>query len=405
LVRNAVDHGIESAAERRAAGKPDSGRVTVTAALRGPRVEIRVSDDGRGLDLPAIAERLKKVGQPVPDDARELARNIFDAGISTASKVTQISGRGIGLDVVRTQLAEINSVADVSFTSGRGTDFSLSVPLTLTVLRAALVCVGDAIYAIDIANVERALRVDADEIRSIADRETLMLAGTPVPILTLAEALGSQGQRTGEAGKLTALVLSAAGRRMALIVDALDAEREMIVRSLGPRLPKVPCVTGGTILSNGRIVLILNAAELIDRAVALPGGVRLAPTQQAGRAPRKRLLVVDDSATIRALERSILEATGYDVLVATDGQEAWEMLTELGADLVVSDVEMPRMDGFALTEAIRGSRQFRGLPVVLVTAMENEADKLRGMSVGASAYHVKSAFDQRNLLATIERLL
>jgi two-component system chemotaxis sensor kinase CheA len=202
---------------------------------------------------------------------------------------------------------------------------------------------------------------------------------------------------------MAALVLQAGEQQVAVLVDLLLGEREIVVRALGPRLRRIPNVGGGTILSDGRIALILNAAELVERAQATPSGPR--PTAAAAEAARHRLLVVDDSATIRALEKSILEAAGYEVAVAADGQEAWQLLLESGADLVVTDVEMPRMDGFTLTETIRASRRFRDLPVVLVTAMESEADKARGLAVGANAYRLKSAFDQTDLLATIERIL
>jgi two-component system chemotaxis sensor kinase CheA len=177
----------------------------------------------------------------------------------------------------------------------------------------------------------------------------------------------------------------------------------VVVRALGPRLKRLPGIAGGTILADGTIALILNVADLIDRALELPGKVRLAAA--ATDAVRKRLLVVDDSATIRTLEKSILEAAGYDVMIAVDGEEALQILLERGADLVVSDVEMPRMDGFSLTEAIRASKRFRDLPVVLVTAMESDADKARGMAAGANAYRPKSAFDQQDLIATIQRIL
>jgi two-component system chemotaxis sensor kinase CheA len=406
LVRNAVDHGIEPVAMRRMANKPEVARITVTAALRGTRVEIRVSDDGKGLDLAAIIERLRGAGRPVPTEERELMRCIFQPGFTTSPRVTQVSGRGVGLDVVNTQLAAVRGVVDVSFVPGAGTVFTLSVPLTLTSIRAILVGVGDDIYAVDTASVDRVLRVGAGDIRSVGGREMLLLSGVPIPVITLAELVGAPGQSLTETSKVSAIVLSAAGRLAALAVDTLHAEREVVIRALGPRLRQVAGVAGGTILPNGRIALILNAAELVEQVIASPSKGLLADTAAGAQgAIRKRLLVVDDSATIRTLEKSILEAAGYDVTIAADGQEAWHLLLEMGADLVVSDVEMPRMDGFSLTETIRGSKRFRDLPVVLVTAMESEADKARGMAVGATAYRLKSAFDQKDLLATIEQIL
>jgi two-component system chemotaxis sensor kinase CheA len=406
LVRNAVDHGIEAVLQRRMAGKPDMGRITVAAALRGDRVEIKVADDGKGLDLPAIAARLRASDQPPPNDERELARSIFQPGFSTSPTVTQVSGRGVGLDIVKSRLAAIRGSADVNFEAGRGAVFSLSVPLTLTSTRAVMVGVGDVLYAIDTASVDRVVRIGADDMRLVGGREVLMLADSPVPVIALADVVGLSSHALTGTTRLPALILASDGRQAALVVDTLEAEREVVIRTLGRRLRRVKFVAGGTIQPDGRIALILNAAELVERAIAAPSAARLTDSADAAQdVARKRLLVVDDSVTIRTLEKSILEAAGYDVLVAADGQEAWQLLLETGADLVVSDVEMPRMDGFALTETIRASRRFRDLPVILVTAMESEADKARGMAVGANAYRVKSAFDQRDLLATIEQIL
>ena len=401
LVRNGVDHGIESKPARRLRGKPEVGRLVIAAALRGTRVEIKVKDDGKGLDLAAITAQVQKSGQPVPDDREELMRSIFLPGLSTAALVTEVSGRGVGLDVVKTQLAAIRGTVEVDFTPRGGTVFTLDVPLTLTSVRAVLVGVGDETYAIDTASIARVIRIAPEDIRSVGERDVVFVADRPISVVSLAELLGQPARASAE--KAPALVLRAGEQQAAVLVDLLHGEREIVVRALGPRLRRIPNVGGGTILSDGRIALILNAAELLERAQAATsrGRAAAAPAETA----RRRLLVVDDSATIRALEKSILEAAGYDVAVAADGQEAWQLLLETGADLVVSDVEMPRMDGFSLTETIRASRQFRDLPVVLVTAMESEADKARGLAVGANAYRLKSAFDQTDLLATIERIL
>jgi two-component system chemotaxis sensor kinase CheA len=401
LVRNAVDHGIEPKPARRLRGKPEVGRVLIAAALRGTRVEIKVRDDGKGLDIAAIAGQLEKAGQPVPDDRRELMRSIFLPGLSTAAVVTQVSGRGVGLDVVKTQLAAIRGTVEVDFTPKGGTVFTLDVPLTLTSVRAVLVGVGDETFAVDTASIARVIRIGPEDVRSVGERDVVFLAERPVPIVPLAELLGQPARAATE--KAAAVVLRVGDLQAAILVDQLIGEREIVVRALGPRLRRIPNVGGGTILSDGSIALILNAAELLERAQGMPSRARsaAAPAETA----RRRLLVVDDSATIRALEKSILEAAGYDVVVAADGQEAWQLLLEGGADLVVSDVEMPRMDGFSLTETIRASREFRDLPVVLVTAMESEADKARGLAVGANAYRLKSAFDQTDLLTTIERIL
>ena len=192
---------------------------------------------------------------------------------------------------------------------------------------------------------------------------------------------------------------------MAFVVDEFQAEQEVVIKSLGARIRRTRFVSAATILPSGKIALVLNTPNLLRKALQRPAGPALASPERAERPAKKRILVVDDSLTTRALEKSILEAAGYDVTAAADGAAAWQLLQERGADLIVSDVDMPRMDGFGLTEAVRGSPRFRELPVVLVTARESEADQARGVAVGADAYLGKSAFDQKNLLETIAQLL
>jgi two-component system, chemotaxis family, sensor kinase CheA len=407
LVRNAVDHGIEPAAARRAAGKPDSGRVMVAVAVRGPRVEVTVGDDGQGLDTRAIRHQLGKRAMAVPADDLDAAQAIFLPGLSTSETITPISGRGVGLDVVKTRLTSMRGTVDVAFEPGQGTKFTLVMPLTLTSVRIILVEASGQVYAMDTVSVHRVFRIVADDIRSIEGRNILLIAGVPVPLVPLTQSLGFRGSAALlDGAKLPVVVLAAGNRLAAFLVDGLGSEREVVVRALGPRLRSVKYVSGGTILPDGRVALILNAADLIRHALSLPAAAGLPAAQAiAPRAARKRLLVADDSVTVRTLQKNILESAGYDVMAAVDGMEAWHLLSENGADLVVSDVEMPRMDGFSLTEAIRDSRRFRDLPVILVTAMESDTDKTRGLAAGADAYCLKSAFDQKNLLATIARLL
>jgi two-component system chemotaxis sensor kinase CheA len=449
LVRNAVDHGVEPAAERRAAGKPPRARVTIAAVLRGTQVEVIVADDGRGLDLEALRRRVRAARLPEPADDRELARLVFQAGLSTSERVTDVSGRGVGLDVVKSRVEALHGTVDLTFTPGGGTRFSLAVPLTLTMLRALLVVANGQTFAFVGTNVQKLLRVAPQEFRSVAGRQMLSLGGAPLPVVSLAETLGLLAAKAspspqplspegrgasilpplsprgrgagGEEGssnraqglrplgaRLPVLIVAAGAQQMAFVVDELLSEQEVVIKSLGSRLRRVPHVAGATLLPSGRIALVLNAANLVRTALAnlrAPGhrpSAALAPT---GPPARKRLLLVEDSLTTRTLEKTILKGAGYAVTVACDGAEAWQLLQERGADLIVSDLEMPRMDGFALTEAVRTSPRFRNLPVVLVTARENEQDKTRGIEVGANAYLVKSAFDQRELLETIAQLL
>jgi two-component system chemotaxis sensor kinase CheA len=407
LVRNAVDHGAEPPDERRRAGKAAQARVTVTAVLRGSQVEVAVADDGRGLDLDALRQQLRRRGLPEPADERELARAIFLPGLSTSRLITDVSGRGVGLDVVKGRVEALHGTVDVTFAPGDGTRFTLAVPLTLTTLRALLVETGGQTLALAGTNVQKLVRIGPDDLVSVAGREMLRLGDEPLPVAGLAETLGLRPRAPASAGTRRPAVIVAAGeKRMAFVVDEFLTEQEIVIKNLGPRVRRVVQVSGATILPSGQIALVLNAASLIRAGLARGTGSAIATATTGPATPvKRRVLVVDDSVTTRTLEKSILEAAGYEVLTAADGEAAWRLLHERGADVLVSDVEMPRMDGFDLTEAVRASPRFRELPVVLVTARASEKDKARGAELGADAYLVKSSFDQKNLLETIAQLL
>jgi two-component system chemotaxis sensor kinase CheA len=408
LLRNAVDHGIETPDERRAAAKPPRATVSVAATLRGNSVEIVVADDGRGVDMAAVREQARRKQMAVPEDDRDAIRLIFLPGFSTAPLVTELSGRGVGLDVVSHQVESLHGHVEFSFTPDQGTRVTLTVPLTLTTIRALLLTASGQIFALPLTSLVRLTRVRADDLGSAAGRDVLLSKGPPIPVASLADVLGVRGEapRQQDNGKVPLAVVTSGSRQVAFVVEELVGERELVVKSLGPRLAGVRHVAGATVLPTGRVALILNAADLVQTALGLPyrpglAGVR----EQQLPERRRRLLLAEDSVTTRSLEKSILEAAGYEVAAAVDGGEAWRLLREKGADLVVADVEMPRMDGFALCEAIRESKRFRELPVILVTARESDRDKARGLEVGANAYLPKSTFDQRQLLEVIAQLL
>jgi len=403
LVCNAVDHGVERPEARRAAGKPEAARVRVSAALRGAQVEVVVEDDGAGVDLDAVRARLVERGLPEPADDRDLVEAILLPGFSTAARVTSLSGRGVGLDVVKTRVEACHGTVSVATQRGRGTRFTLSVPLTLTALRAVMLKAGGQTFALAVANVQRLVRVDPSEVRMVAGRGVLVVpGGTPIPVAPLAELLGlpEAPAARAEAGKRPGLVVVSGDRRAAVLVDELLGEQEVTVKGLGDRLRRVRCVSGATILPEGPVALVLNASSL---ARAAPGRSAARPADAP--AARKRVLVVDDSVTIRALEKDNLESAGYEVITAVDGEDGWRVLQQQGADLLISDVEMPRMDGLTLTQTVRSSPRFSGLPVILFTTRASDADRARGIEVGADAYMVKSSPDQKDLLETIAQLL
>jgi two-component system chemotaxis sensor kinase CheA len=423
LVRNAVDHGAETPAQRQAAGKPPQARVRVVAALRGARVEVVVEDDGHGLDLGALRRQARLRGLPEPADDREAVNLVFLPGLSTAPRITDVSGRGVGLDVVKSRLEALHGTVDVAPLTptplpsgqrgrgeGGGTRFTLTVPLTLTTLRAVLVTAAGQTFAFVGSSVERLVRIGPEERKTVAGRPVLARGGPPLPLASLAAVLcrgcDSRGTPPAAGAKVPAVIVTSGDRRVVFTVDELQAEQEIVVQGLGARVRRLRHVSGATLLASGHVALVLNAASVVRTALGSPAGpLPTAEPASPATPPRKRLLVVDDSVTTRTLEKSILESAGYEVLTAIDGQGAWDILQREGADLVVSDVEMPRMDGFELTRAVRDSKRFRDLPVVLVTSRESEQDKARGLEAGADAYVLKSGFDQRNLLKTIAQLL
>jgi len=409
LARNAIDHGIEPTEVRRAAGKSERGRVEIAARLRGVQIEVTVADDGRGLDVEAVSQCALEKGIAVPDLPQEIARLIFLPGFSTSRALTVVSGRGVGLDVVKSRVESLHGQVDVSFVPGRGVTFSLTVPLTVTTIRAVLVEASGQTFAFPSTSVDRLLRIPEGGLRFVQGRPVLFHCGAMIEIVSLAGLLGLPTRellRGAEGANV--IVVSGRGHVVGFIVDVLVGVEEILVKNLGRRLRRVRYVSGATALPTGHLALILSAGELVAEASRGRVGVHLAAArvQEENTAPtKKRILIVDDSVTTRSLAKGILEAAGFEVIVAVDGQEALGLLENRGAELVVSDVEMPRMDGLALTESIRASRKFARLPVILMTGLGSERDKERGLEVGADAYLVKSAFDKDQLLDTIAQLL
>jgi two-component system chemotaxis sensor kinase CheA len=358
--------------------------------------------------LDAIRARARSRGLPDCADPVELAQTIFLPGFSTALTLTEVSGRGVGLDVVKSEVEALQGSVSVSWIPGAGTTFVVNVPLTLTMLRALLLRTAGKTFAIASANVHKLVRLRPADFRSIGGREMIALGRgrTPITVASLSSVLGFSSTAAISASSLLAVIVAVGETRMALIVDEFLAEQDVMIKSLGHRIRRVPIISGATLLPSGQVALVLNAANVVRSVLALTTQDSVvAAYAQPAIEHRKRLIVADDSVTTRGLEKSILEGAGYEVSVAPDGQAAWQMLQAQGADLLVSDVEMPNLDGFDLTATVRGSDRFRDLPVILVTACESEADKTRGLQVGASAYLVKSGFDQDRLLETIAQLL
>jgi two-component system chemotaxis sensor kinase CheA len=310
------------------------------------------------------------------------------------------------MDVVRQNLERLNGLIEVDTASGQGTTFTLTLPLTMATTHVLLVEAAGQTVAVPTTTVERILRVDATDVGSVEGKPTLRVSGRPLPLIPLGQVLElpQAETRPGPDDKVLVVVLGVVERRVAFRVDELQVTQEVVIKSLGRQLKRVRNVAGATILGTGQVVMVLNVADLmksaqVGAAVAAPRPV------EAREVTRRRVLVVDDSITTRTLEKNILENAGYQVLVAADGAEAWALVQGEPLDAVVADIAMPRMDGFALTESVKGAEQYAELPVVLVTSLESPQDRIRGLEAGADAYIVKSTFDQMELLETIERLI
>jgi two-component system chemotaxis sensor kinase CheA len=415
LLRNAVDHGIEPEAERVAAGKPPLGTLLLEASQRGGGIRIEVSDDGRGIDLARVRRAAIDTGVPddeIPpeSDLAGILRLVLRPGVSTASHVSEVSGRGVGLDIVRDAVARIGGTIEVASQPGAGTRVGLQLPLTLVLVDVVVVGVGERRYALPIGSVERCVRVDPGRLTEVSGRPALQLGEGPVVLADLGELLGGRSVGAGGDGRRIVAVLKAGDERVGLLVDVVHSAIRVVVKSLGALLESTggsPLVAGAAILGDDELVLVLDPGELAQAATSRrPSPTVPDSSERLARAPRPvSILVVDDSVTTRTLEKSILEAAGFAVAVATDGLEALAALRREHVDLVVSDVDMPRLDGFELTRRIKADPKTRDLPVVLVTALDSPEQQEQGLDAGADAYLLKRAFDQRVLLETIQRLV
>ena len=401
LVRNAVDHGIEPADERIAAGKPAQATVRFHAMQLGSEVILTVTDDGRGIDVAKVREAAARSGDDTSSlSDEEMAYLVFRSGVSTAAFVSDISGRGVGLDVVRSNVEAARGRVEIRTEAGVGTEFRIIVPITLAVLPCLLVEAGGQRHAIPMHSIVLA---QSTEAAGRSEGHPVVWAGSQaVPLANLASILGLPPDEDGPC-----ILVAGLTRQYAFRVGALVGQRDVVVKGLSRLLPRLDVVAGASVEPDGSIVLVLDVAGLIDRARQTRRLVEAAPTVRAAEEPaaRAKLLVVDDALTVRELQRSILERGGYEVITAADGVDALAILADTTVDLVLTDVEMPRMDGFALTEAIRAHETSGNVPVLILTSRTSEEDRQRGMDAGADGYIVKSAFNEAALLSAVERLL
>ncbi|MBI2461065.1 MAG: response regulator [Candidatus Rokubacteria bacterium] len=412
LVRNAIDHGIEPPEARAQAGKALRGQVAVAiASLEGGRIEIRVEDDGGGIDLVRVRAAAVRARLLTAEEADTLTDDaaldlVFRSGLSTSPIITDLSGHGLGLAIVRERVERLGGQIRMETRAGAGTTVRLTLPATIATFRGLLVQAGGQGFLLPTEAVERVIRIASNEIESVEGREAIRWNGHPLSVARLSGLLGlpEQADQPEAEGKRPCVIVGSGEERVGCLVEGILGDLEVLVKELGPPLVRVRNIAGAGLLGTGQVVLVLRPADLLKSIRERPRPPAPLPVPEEKRR-HPVLLVVDDSITTRTMEKSLLEAAGYQVRVAVDGVEAWTLLKSEEVDLVVSDVDMPRMDGFELTTRIRADRKLAELAVVLVTALESREDKERGIEVGANAYVIKSSFDQSNLLEIIRRLV
>jgi two-component system, chemotaxis family, sensor histidine kinase and response regulator WspE len=412
LIRNSLDHAIESPADREAAGKPRTGKITLSARHQGGMLVIEVRDDGRGIDPEAV--RHKVVERRLVDDATaarlsraELMEMLFLPGFSTKQTVTEISGRGVGLDVVQSMAQAVSGTVVLDSELGRGAKFTLRLPVTRSVVRAVIVRIGGELFGVPLSRLDRIVLLPSSEAQPVQGRAQIQLEGSSVGLVWATELLGMDS--SASASTLAILVFGIKDDRCGIVVDEICGEEDLVVRPLDSRLGIVPHLAAAAIRADGVPVLMIDVDDLW-RSVkeALQGGrpLGLTPSHATrNETGRRRILVVDDSITVREVERQLLMRHGYDVTVAVDGKDGFNMLRSGRFDLLVTDVDMPRMTGIELVRAVRREHKLAELPIIIVSYKDRESDRLAGMEAGASAYLTKSSFQDDSLIRMVADLI
>lgn len=407
LVRNCVDHGIEKPEERLRLQKPPRANITIAiATVAAGKVEILVSDDGGGIDLARVKKAAVANGIITHEESDAISSGeaislIFKSGVSTSPIITDISGRGLGLAIVHEKVEKLGGVISAENRPGAGTAFRIILPIKAATFRGVLVQAAGHTFIIPTGNVERSLRVKDEDVKTVENRETILVDGRPLSFARLQNVLELPAGKKRSAGYTQALVLSSSGKEIAFGVDEVIKEQEVLVKGFGKQLSRVRNISGAALPGSGKPVPVLNVPDLMRSAVKAPAPA--APAE--GGKSRKSILVAEDSITSRILLKNILESAGYAVKTAVDGIDAITSLKSGEFDLLVSDIEMPRMNGFDLTSRVRSDKKLSEMPVILVTALETREDREKGIEAGANAYIIKSSFSQSNLLEVVKKFI
>jgi chemosensory pili system protein ChpA (sensor histidine kinase/response regulator) len=412
MLRNAIAHGIESPAQRREMGKPETGNINLSFTREGSDIVIQVSDDGAGINLEAIQKKaiekgLLKPGSKVAKDV--LLNMIMESGFSTAEQVTQVAGRGVGMDVVNTEIKQLGGLLSIDTERGKGTTFTINMPLTLAITRALMVNVGEENYAIPLLSVHGVERISAEELQALQaeERPAYRWLEEDYPLMHLGSVLGiSKPVPSAENQKITLLLVRSGEHRAAIQVEGILGSREVVVKPVGPQLSTLSGITGATIMGDGQVMLILDLGVLIRLMATTAGGeVIEVPATPAEKIQTKQVvMVVDDSITVRKVTTRLLERNDYEVLTAKDGVDALAQLQEHRPDVILLDVEMPRMDGFELATNVRNDAELKGIPIIMITSRTASKHRQRAMDIGVNEYMGKP-YNESDLLANIENLV
>ncbi len=406
IIRNSIDHGIESPEERKSKGKPEVGHVSIEVLPpRDQRVIIKIHDDGRGLDLERIKQKALEKQLVSEEELAEMNEAqilglIFKSGFSTKEGVTRLSGRGLGMAVVAENIEKLGGTIKIENHAPHGSTFLLSIPLSIASSRGILISVGPHRFIIPTKFVEVPLRLSISALKTVGAQPVIPFEGKNVPVFNLAELLDIESAKTSSDDRLNVLILKQNEQYLAVYVDRIQDEREIILKNLNPPLQEVSLLAGLTILGDGTLVPVLNVGDLFESATKAK---KMASADLE--TTTRRILVAEDSITSRVLLKNILETAGFKVKTAVNGRQAWEMLQKEKFDLLISDVEMPEMDGFELTRRVRGHEPLSELPVILLTSLKSEEDQEKGLQAGANAYFIKSRFEQNSLLDIINKLI
>ncbi len=417
IIRNSIDHGIETPEVRRESNKSAQGSIQVDVSLDADqKVVVHIRDDGAGVDKQQIIDAAVRAGMVDRNAGAELSDEaahmlLFQSGVSTSPYITDVSGRGLGMAIVAEKVALLGGTIDLHTEPGQGTTFVITLPQTMAQYRGLLVSVADQQFLLQTTSIVKVLRISPDDIKTVESRNVIHYQDETMALVNLAEVLQLpvRGHQSKASVHRQVIIIRSAQNKVAFIVDDILEEHEGVVKNLGSQLKNVQHIAGAVILGNGKLVPVLHVPQLLETSFSygMASETRTADQlkEQEAEESQARVLIVEDSITVRNVLKNLVEGAGYTVSTAVDGLAAHEQLKSESFDLVVSDVDMPRMNGFELCAKIREDQQLADTPVVLVTALESAGDRQRGLEAGANAYIRKGSFDKGNLIETIQRLI